>query len=260
MAFQISIQDKKSNIDLMYYDPIKLKEPYEVALQAFVSYNMIPNISESYNNNRLHLMYNNTVPINPVKPEAGVENVPVEIDIAIPDGTYEFKHLITLIEKVTENIVPGTGDRGVKLSYNENTLRTKIHCVKCSVDFRRPNSIGQVLGFSRERIILENHKENSDHVIDISPINTVRIQCSLIRSNIHDLDKNDNTIYEFPLNLLPGERIVERPQNMIYYTINTDAIYELSIRITDQTGKLIDFRDNRISIILAFRPVQYGFN
>lgn len=235
MAFQISIHSRKSDIDLIYHEPILLHKHYEVALQTFVTYNSIPNVSSALNNNELHIFLDS-------------EEKPFIIEI--PDGTYELQDLIDFI----------LGDHISKLAklslkLNKNTMDVQINCEGATIDFTQPNSIGLLLGFSKDRKIKPG-TEYSDLLIDVNPINTVRVQCNLVKSNIYDLERNDNTIYEFPLDVDPGERIVERPANLLYYSINTDAIHELALRITDQSGKLIDFRGERLTLILLFRPVK----
>ena len=91
--------------------------------------------------------------------------------------------------------------------------------------------------------------------MNIFPINTICIRCNLINCNVVNSYRHDNTLFDFPLNCGVGERIVERPTKISYYPVITDTIHELSIRICDEEGKIIDFRREKISITLDFQPV-----
>jgi len=251
MAFQISIHRRHSDIDLIYHEPILLHKNYEVALQTFVTYNSIPNVSEALRNNKLHVFLEINLGMKDQETLSAV--IPIEeqepLSIVIPDGTYKLKDLIHLIMDD-----PLASTANLSLALNKNTMKVHISCKNAMIDFTQEDSLGQLLGFSKKRKIW-SREEYSDLLIDINPINTIRVQCNLVKSNIHDLDRNDHTIYEFPLDVDPGERIVERPSNLLYYGINTDAIHELNIRVTDQSGNLIDFRGERVTLILSFRPV-----
>ena len=70
-----------------------------------------------------------------------------------------------------------------------------------------------------------------------------------------DTRRYDNTIYEFPLTSNPGEKIVERPAAMTFYSVNIDTIHELHLKIVDQDNHLVNFQGEKINIVLEFRPV-----
>ena len=83
-------------------------------------------------------------------------------------------------------------------------------------------------------------------------INMIKVKCNLIRCNFQDLQRNDNTIYEFPLICPKGVKIVERPGNISYYRVITDTIDDLSLRIVGQNNRFIDFHTNQITVTLDF--------
>ena len=168
--------------------------------------------------------------------------------VVIPVGIYE----IADIAEYVESQVPK--GKNFKMSLNKKTLLVEMKG-NVGVDFSARTSVGPTLGFKRGR-----YKANVEHVsntrVDIFPINMIRVRCNLVKSNVYDTRRHDNTIYEFPLNALPGEKIIERPNTATFYKVNTDTIYEVHLRIVDQDNHLIDFRGERVNIVLEFRPAQ----
>ena len=203
-----------------------------MSLKNFVTFNCIPNISEENKNNELILFDDKTG---------------VHFKVIIPKGSYELHDIFNFIQNY-EN-VPKT-----YFSYNKNTLKVKVFS-KWSINFGTENSVGKVLGFSRIKIE-PNVVAYSDLPIDIFKVNIVKIKCNLIQSNYDDLKRRDNTLYEFPLDSEIGEKIIERPNTLSYYPVNTDEIYDFSIKIVDQDDRLLDFRNEKICMTFSFRPIQ----
>lgn len=239
MSFQISLNSIFSEIHCQYHEGISLgNRQYEVGLKSFVTYNNIPNISEE--NNKLVFIEK----INAINSVGTYEKQHV---LRIPKGTYEIQDLVILIEKAYP-------DSKTKISLNKNILKMEVYS-EWIIDFSCANSIGPVLGFSNRRLPSDT-LHYSDLPINIFPINTIRIRCNLINCNIQGSERNDNTLYEFPLNTSLGERIIERPINISYYRVITETIHDLVLRICDQDGHLVDFRGEKISITLDFRAVK----
>lgn len=224
----ISLNDNKSTINCTYHEPIDLDKhcDYEICLLSFNTYNSIPNISEKLKNNRFYYLKNNE-----------------EIEIKIPTGTYEIED----IAKIVKNIEPD-----IKIVTNNNTLKVEI-LSKYQIDFTKDNCINSLLGFSKQ-IIAENIRVQSDLIVDIMKINTIRIKCNIAKGS-YENNKLTNIIHEFHINDSPGYKIDEVPKNLIYLPLNTHSIRELSIKICDQDNNLIDFRNENINIRLHIRKI-----
>jgi len=123
------------------------------------------------------------------------------------------------------------------------------------VDLSPSDSIGQLLGFERKVYRSHGHYYFTRRV-DIFPINMIKITTNIVKSNIVDNKRSADTIYEFPLNANPGEKIVERPSVLTFYRVNIDILYHLHLKIVDQDNRLIDFQGEKINIVLEFRPVS----
>ena len=239
MAFHISLTDNRSDIVREYAEGIRLSGPYEVGLKSFVTYNTVPNISPENRNNRFQM-------INEKTREGCV--------VDIPTGVYELDDLFQLIRED-----PGVkaAEPRMRLELNKNTLRTVLYTEEWTIDFppgNKGSTVGTVFGFS-PGTYPPKIAHSSNMLVDIFSINAIKIKCNLVSGNYDNLKHNDNTLYKFPLNSEIGEKIIERPNTLSYYMVNTDTIYTLVVRIVDQDDKSVDFRGERINITLEFRPV-----
>lgn len=232
MSFQISITENTSEIVRVYHDGITLKGDYYVGLKSFVTYNSIANISDTYSNSTFDFR----------NPETGDK-----ICVKIPIGTYEMKQLF---KTVTER----AKKKGIIISFKLHEENQEIE-IKCDhqIDFTTSTSVCKMLGYS-PITYAANATFFSDKIPMLFTINTIKVKCNLINSNIDNLKLHDNTLYEFPLATHIGEKIVEVPLRISYYKVNTDIIHTLSLSIVDQDNRAINFQGERITIILEFTP------
>ena len=238
MAFQISLSDNQSCIAREYDNGITLEGDYEVGLKSFVTYS-IPNVSQALKNNLFHLFkYDN------------LGNTIAGEKLDIPDGTYELQDLFALIKKWAEKFEPD-----LEFKINKNSLKVSMFTKNYTI-YVPPSSVCKLFGFTAQIRYPPGKVWESNMIADIFAINMIKVKCNLVASNYDNLNPCDNTLYEFPLNVEVGERIVERPSAVSYYRVKTETIYTLIVRITDQTDNLIDFRGERITLNLEFRPIR----
>ena len=127
--------------------------------------------------------------------------------------------------------------------------------IKCSrpIDFRRQDSIGQLLGFT-PRILEANFKHHSDLPVTILKINALRVQCC-ITSGTYINSSKVHTIHDFFPAVPPGYKIIEVPSQVIYLPVTVKSIDHLQIRIVDQDGRLVNFRGEVITIRVHIKQV-----
>lgn len=293
-SLTLVLSGNSSSLRAAYFPAIELdpRSNYECCLVDFHTYNTIPNINET--NNKLHLRYNSVIYLEPESYSSGSEfsayieelrkpttkkwthessetldwlyhlgdyhenigatngrkNIKLEYSIdktiEIPIGSYEMDDIINVLSDKLDT---------VNVSYDKNTAKTtiKIEDDSVAVDFTQPDSIRNVLGFGS--VMLRGSEPHiGDYMINISPINAVRIECSIVTGSFIN-NKNTHTIHEFYPNVPQGYKIVEVPSNLIYLPVVDRTIHNLHIDVVDQNGNLIDFRGETITCRIHIRKI-----
>lgn len=233
----ISFSGNTSILTSSFYPELELEKgySYSCALLEFTAYNSIPNVTKE--NNKIYFK-TRTKAVN-VK-DASVFDAKQNIYyFAIPPGAYEFNHITEYIKDRFESI-------GFKciLSVNPHTYKGNVDC-DVEIHFNQPDSIHHLFGFD-DYIIESDEERFSDRLVEITSVNTIVVECDII-SGSYTNGKQGHSIHEFAVTANPGYKIIEVPKHIIYLPINRSAIPSIQIRITDQDGKLIDFRGETIT-------------
>lgn len=223
-SITLTLNEYSSQLRATFHPEIELDDrfSYSCCLLDFYTYNSIPNIYER--NNKFHF-------------STGV-NEPMQV-ITIPKGSYELEEIgLFLREELLK--------KGINFLYyaNAKTMKFTIES-DIIIDFSQHDSIGSVLGFSK-RTFNASEPCESDMLVNIQHINSIRIDCDLTTGSYHN-GKRTHTIYEFSPSVGSGYRIMEQPKHLIYLPIVRHRINELNISIIDQDGHFIDFRGEQIT-------------
>lgn len=232
MSTIFTLVDCSNVISCNYYPPIFL-EPncnYGLGLIAFYSYNTIQNVNSK--NNKLYF-----------KKTDGTEGI-----IEVPPGAYEISEIANVLEKKMKEY-----GASFILKDNLNTLKCEI-LSDVIIDFTKKYSIGSLLGFS-STIIPENILTESNVQVKIHKVNNIRLECNLI-NNAYINEKEMHTIFEFGLNVEPGYKIIYEPTHIIYMPINKWIIDNITIRVVDQDGDLVDFNNEQIVVRLELKKLE----
>jgi len=233
MSISLSFSGTHSILHADFNPPIELEKDvsYEVGLLSFVAYNSIPNVDET--NNMFHFDDDHFV--------------------ELPPGTYEVQDIAKFIEEAVSKHSYSKKRYYVKITPNNNTMVTTLRST-VKVDFTRENTIGSLLGFKKE-VIPPEQVTVSQSVIDVFKVNTIRVECS-IASGSYLNGRALHIVHEFFPDTPAGYKIVERPSPVIYLPVVPTTIDSITIRVLDQTGKLINFRGETIDIRLHLRKVS----
>lgn len=108
------------------------------------------------------------------------------------------------------------------------------------------------MGFTKRKLI-PGIKHESDTPVNILKVNSIRIECNII-TNAFINNERVHTIHEFFPNVAPGYKIIELPNSIIYLPVTIPSIDTITIKIVDQNGDLVNFRDEKFLIRLHLRP------
>lgn len=225
MSITLEFSGNDSHLSAIYFPPIELPTAYECGLVSLYTYNSIPNVDKS--NNTFHI---------------GTHT------IIIPEGSYEIDDLIEYISKKVKELDPN-----IKLTITPNVNTLKVEILSShTIYFHESTSIGGLFGYSK-RIIKPYDKIESDSPVRITSVNSIRVECNLISGSYVNSDRA-HTIHEFTPGVGVGYQIIEEPNNIIYLPVNSNLIHSVDIRLVDQDGNYVNFRNEIITIRLHLRP------
>jgi len=97
-----------------------------------------------------------------------------------------------------------------------------MHC-NSDIDLNVEDSIAPLLGFDK-RILPRNHRHESDRVVKIMNVNTIKVECNLATGSF-DNGLQSHAIPEFYSIVPPGYKIVEIPKYSVLYKLKTNTVF-----------------------------------
>jgi hypothetical protein len=224
MSLTFTLTKHSSELSSTLFPPVPLNDgKYEIGLLSFDTYNSIPNIDEK--NNAFYFG------------DGQVAHIPAgtyEVDAILKymqERIHEYKHILVY-------------------KSNLNTFKTSIKC-SVDIDFSKPNNIGSLLGF-HSRVLKANIEHTSDKIVDIFGVNIIDIQCN-ISSGSYTNGVPTRSLHAFSSKVGAGYRIHEVPTDVIYLPVDVELLDNLYVKIVDQAGRLVNFRNERITVRLHIR-------
>jgi hypothetical protein len=225
----VSLSGNSSELECHFFPPIEVGNKSEIGLLSMQTYNSIPNVETGCNT--LHIIHGGQRESTKIK---------------IPTGCYE---IITLETKIRE-LLKDVGVRFFSLSTDNSTLKCTVHC-NSEIDLNVEDSIAPLLGFDK-RILARDRRHESDRVVKIMNVNTIKVECNLALGSF-DNGRQSHTIHEFYPVVPPGYKIVEIPKYCVLYKLKTNTIDYVRVSLTDQNGKSIDFRGETVNVRLLIK-------
>lgn len=247
-----TLSGRSSMLSCKIYPPIILdnSKTYTLGLIDFVTFNTIPNVDET--NNKFYIE-KETITI----PEGSYEISDIEnfIKEKIQDRQEELKERNIVLAKQTNTIQKELDDKDkiiISMKANHNTLKFEVKSNKV-IHFEKKDSIGPLLGFNKKKLSA-NKLHISDYPINIAKVNAICIECNLI-TNSYSNDNPVHILHMFYPNVPSGFRIIEKVSNVIYLPINTNYIDEVILKIADQDGNLVNFKEELITVRLHLKEL-----
>lgn len=222
-----------------FYPPIRLDSRYKyaVGLLNLSTYHTIPNIRKDVNN-IIEFQKNEKESI---------------IRIEVPTGSYE---LDQLIDCITSKVKIRAADIDISFTLHKPTMTITMRSDKYNILFRRetPN-LAKVFGF-----ISDKYGKGASHVSEkipqITNVNVINVECSIVDFGAsYRNGESSQTIYSFYPDTPVGYKTVEQPANILFLPVNAHEISNITLRLTDQEGKLVDFRKELITVHLLLRRI-----
>lgn len=222
MSYTFTLTGKESVISSSFSPPIYLKPnvDYCLGFLDFETYYTVPNVDDTCN----IFSYGDG-------------------QVELPEGTYE-------VEDIEAYLKSKIGAQDISLKANNNTIKCEIHS-KFKIDFTKDRSIGSLLGFSK-RVLAPNITHTSDLPVNIVRFNAITIECNLVSGSYLN-DREIHVIHMFSPTAPPGYKILEKNDIITYLPVKAKTIDNITVRILDEEGNLLNFRGEKITVRLHLK-------
>ena len=183
-------------------------------------------------------------------PDAGVTWKPV----VLPAGNYGLNDINDYLHTVMKSngdysVVDSADAYDIVIGANFNTLRTKVTLTN-NYQLDMTNGIRLLFGFDSQIITASKESEN---LADISGgIDALLIQCDIIQGSYLN-NSSGQSLATFLPNTAPGGNISVQPRSLIFCDVYVDIIRSIRITVTDQLGRIIDFRGEGSTFLLELK-------
>ena len=88
----------------------------------------------------------------------------------------------------------------------------------------------------------------------MSAFNVINVECNIVDASFRN-GKKSHTLYSFYPRAPTGYKLVERPSSILFLPVNVQEISNVTLRLTDQNGKLVHLNNEEITIHLILRQL-----
>lgn len=231
-SYTVTLTGNSSTLRSVLFPALRLQKDklWEAALLDLTTYNSVPNVTEEVNN-KLHYYRDG-------------DFKQLE-EIHLPTGSYE-------IDDINKMVQQQMGEGNITIKGNNNTLKTELKS-KYYIDFTKPHSIGDILGFPQTTPLLRpNETHSSPNTVNILKVNTINVVCNIVHGSYRN-GENSHILHTFYPSVPPGYKIIEKPNTLVYLPLNTSYVSDIELNIVDQDENLINFREETITVRLHLR-------
>lgn len=234
MSRIFTLSSSESVLSATIFPAIELDPQYQYALglHSFMSYNTISNVKKGITDH-FHLVG--------------------EDPIVLPTGTYGIEELFESIEKrveakrlekklTMENFI-------IKFGLDANTGHVNFKA-SFDVDMTKSDGVGRLLGFTQKVVLPKNMIHHAPSPANIFNYNSINIECNLLASDSYFNSSPSNVLHSFCPDVEINFRIYHCPSPIVYLRINRNVIDFIQLRVVDEKGSLLDFRNENITAVL----------
>lgn len=238
-----------SNFTVNFPKGIELQEllnqqkKYEMALITADLWYTWHNISSSYSNHQLRY-----------------HNGTTWKTVTFPNGNYQVSDINDYLHTVMKTngdftVVSGVDTFDVNILPNVVTIKVDIVLTNSYQIDLSISTLNELLGFNSA---IYNTSVSSQNRVNITRgIDNLLIRCSLL-SGSYDNDQGTDILYTFVPNTSRGSAIHVEPNNPIFLPIQTvDQIKTITMRITDNLGREINFNGENVTYFIHIRPSKF---
>lgn len=237
-SYYVTVSGKESRIHTNFNPPLNFPGcQYEIALCGIETYYSFPNIDNT--NNKICVSITN-------KKKRDWHT------LEIPTGCYEIATINSTLKRLLKEVTKTERDDYICITANRNTLRCVLTIANdVWVDFKSEHgTLRKVLGFEQE--VYQSGRYESPHPVNIMRINSIFVHCDIVK-----LSRNNGIespiVYTFFPNVSPGQKIVNRPRNLIYLPLTLSVISQMTVWLTDQYDKPLNNRNEEITVTFHIR-------
>ena len=230
-SWYITCSGKDSHIRTIFSPAINVPPGchYEMACCSVETYYSFPNIDEKNNSIKL-----------------SSDNGKTWYLIQLSKGCYEIKAINKELKRLFKEELKGD-EKELCIARHPTSLGCVMTLGKnVAVDFDVQSSLGPVLGFS-QKIYHSGKRYESEHIVNILRVNSIIVHCDIVALS----RKNgiaSPIIYNFFPNVSPGQKIIDRPRNLIYLPRTLNVISEMNAWLSDQSGEPLDIQGEELTI------------
>lgn len=194
------------------------------------------------------------------------ENLPgrvgkeVKILKQVPPGYYSVEQLLeTMMALLPKNTLKKLG---VKIVYNKSTQRVTINTKQYKNkklnrgSIKMKHDVARVLGFDKETLVRSNMEITSPHIaLPSGGLNHIYVYSDVVEENAVG-DVQAPLLRVLPVQNYRNDVMLDKAFSNVYYTpVARKRIAEIEFKITDDTGRAIEFEHGKIVIVLHFQKV-----
>lgn len=186
--------------------------------------------------------------------------------IPVPNGNYTVDDIQRLLasdqmDRGATDTDAITGDRvyGITLSPNYNTNRVDI-IIDNSVgsgtytfDLSHSQNIAEFLGFDE---IVVSSTSSGAHIADVTAGADNWVIRTDLHSNAYSNGRVSNDIYSFAPIGPPSIQLIVAPIHLKWYQVNKRVISSMTVKLTDQSGTIIDLNGEDVVYEFILRPME----